>query len=438
MMPHSCSGIALERTSLISSQNRHLTVCVLIDALGWEILRGRSFLNELLTYRQSVRTVLGFSSGAIPSLLTGKHPDQHGHWNLFYYDPAGSPFAWLRALDRMPQTLLNHRITQKIIKELGRRVFHMGPQFECYVRPSLMPYFNWVERRCIYEPGGISGARSIFDDLVTAGLPYKAYSYHHWNDEAILELAQKDVDECNAGFFFIYLCQLDAELHSFWTHPDRLGSVLDRYEERLQRIFETALRIDPDASIAVFSDHGMAPVTERIDLVKKIDELGWKMPDHYLAVYDSTMARFWYFDEGARSSIRDCLHAQTCGQILSDAELQELGVYFADRRYGESIFLLNRGYMFYRSDFHSGNWLPNGMHGYHPDDPYSDGVFLSNQQPTSPLHSIRDIHSYMERVSGIENRNNPGGRNQRDKALHLPECSIQAEFCSTPCGPGDR
>ena len=100
-----------------------------------------------------------------------------------------------------PRWLVNHRVSQKFIKEAGRRFFHMGSQFECYVKPTLMPYFNWVERRCIYEPGGISGARSIFDDLVAGGIPYRAYSYHHWNDEQILELAQNDLENSDAEFF---------------------------------------------------------------------------------------------------------------------------------------------------------------------------------------------------------------------------------------------
>ena len=135
--------------------------------------------------------------------------------------------------------------------------------------------------------------------------------------------------------------------------------------------------------------------------MKEVDALGWKMPDDYLAVYDSTMARLWFCNEEARMSINGCLRSQTYGHILSDAELQELGVYFSDRRYGETIFLLNTGCMFYRSDFHSGNWLPNGMHGYHPNDPYSDAVFLSNRPPVSPLKTIRDIYDYMECVAGI-------------------------------------
>lgn len=392
---------ATSNGSQTTAGKRHITVCVLIDALGWKIIEERKFLNDLLVYRQPLRTVLGFSSGAIPSLLTGRAPSQHGHWNLFYYDPTGSPFSWLRWLRHFPDKLVNHRVSQKLIKESGRRLFHMGPQFECYVKPTLMPYFNWVERRCIYEPGGISGARSIFDDLVAGSVPYRAYTYHHWNDEQILDLAQNDLQNSDAEFFFVYLCQLDAELHSFWAHPERLQSMLGHYEAKLQAIFETALRLDPNASIAICSDHGMAPVTDRFDLVKEIDALGWKMPDDYLGVYDSTMARFWFFNEKARESMNACLEKQKCGRVLSDGELEELGVFFPDRRYGETIFLLNSGWMFYRSDFHSGNWLPNGMHGYHPDDPYSDAVFLSNRRPDMPLRTIRDIYGYMEEASGV-------------------------------------
>ncbi len=393
--------VANER-SLPVTRDRHLSVCVLIDALGWKILENRDFLSDLLVFRQPLRTVLGFSSGAIPSLLTGKTPSQHGHWNLFYYDPAGSPFSWLRWLHYFPEWLVNHRVTEKLIKESGRRFFHMGPQFECYVKPTLMPYFNWVERRCIYEPAGISGARSIFDDLSESGISYRAYSYHHWNDEEILEKAQQDLDHSDAQFYFVYLCQLDAELHAFWAHPERLQSMLLHYEAKLRKLFDTALRHDPDASIAIFSDHGMAPVTDRFDLVKEINALGWRMPNDYLAVYDSTMARFWFFNDSARRSINAQLERQTCGCLLSDAELKALGVYFPDRRYGEAIFLLKSGWMFYRSDFHSGNWFPTGMHGYHPDDPYSDAVFLSNRRPSLPLGTICDIHGYMERAAGLD------------------------------------
>jgi predicted AlkP superfamily pyrophosphatase or phosphodiesterase len=391
----------MDKKTASGTRKRKISLCVLIDALGWKVLEDQKFLNDMLVYRQPLKTVLGFSSGAIPSLLTGKSPSQHGHWNLFYYDPKHSPFSWLRGLRHFPEKLVNHRVSQKLIKEAGRRFFHMGPQFECYVKPTLMPYFNWVERRCIYEPGGISGAPSIFDGLVEAGVPYRAYSYHHWNDQQILELAQNDLEQSDAEFFFIYLCELDAELHAFWEKPDRLQSMLAEYESKLRRLFETALQLDPDASIAVFSDHGMAPVTERHDLMKEVDALQLKMPDDYLVVYDSTMARFWFFNDKARKSVDACLNRQHYGRVLDQREQQELGIYFPDYRYGETIFLLNSGCMFFRSDFHSGNWLPTGMHGYHPDDPYSDAVFLSNRPPVAPMGTIRDIHNHMQHAADL-------------------------------------
>lgn len=40
-----------------------LSIVVLIDALGWQFVKDQEFLNDLLTYRQPLRTVLGFSSG---------------------------------------------------------------------------------------------------------------------------------------------------------------------------------------------------------------------------------------------------------------------------------------------------------------------------------------------------------------------------------------
>ena len=93
-------------------------IFVLIDALGWALVEDRDFLADLLPHRRPLRTILGYSSGAIPTILTGRPPVEHGHWNLFYYDPARSPFAWLRRLAFLPDRVLNHRVTRRILKEV--------------------------------------------------------------------------------------------------------------------------------------------------------------------------------------------------------------------------------------------------------------------------------------------------------------------------------
>jgi hypothetical protein len=128
--------------------------------------------------------------------------------------------------------------------------------------------------------------------------------------------------------------------------------------------------------------------------VREIEQLGLSMPEDYLAVYDSTMARFWFFSGDARRKIVARLGGLECGRILSDDDLGALGILFPDRRYGELVFLLDPGWLVGGSDF-NGRWTPDGMHGYHPDDSYSDGIFLSNVPPAQPVPTVANVYSVM-------------------------------------------
>ena len=133
----------------------------------------------------------------------------------------------------------------------------------------------------------------------------------------------------------------------------------------------------------------------RYDLVSEVEAINLTQPDDYLAVYDSTMGRFWFFNDQAREKITARLNCLPCGRVLPDEELDELGILFPDRRYGELIFLLNPGWMAARSNFNGDGWNPIGMHGYHPEDPYSDAVFLSNRPPAGEMRTIADLYPLM-------------------------------------------
>jgi len=370
-------------------------IFVLIDALGWQIIKGRDFLSDLLPFRTALRTVLGYSSGAIPSILSGLTPAQTGHWNLYYYDPLNSPFRWLRYFRFLPDALLDNRVSRKIIKELGRRFLGLGPLFECGVSPRLLPCFNWVEKKNLYAPGGITGGRSIFDRLEEHKIPYCVYSYHQKTDQQILDQARLDLQSGKAEFFFLYLSEFDGFLHSHCGDAPKIDQRLHWYSEQLRGLITLAQRFDPQVNVTVLSDHGMTPVEHNFDLVREIASLGFHMPRDYLSVYDSTMARFWFFNEDARRSIKERLTTVSCGRILSAEELQQLGIFFPDQRYGEVIFLVDPGWLLANSDFGHG-WSPAGMHGYHPDDAHSDAIFLSNQQPAETVRTITDVFGCME------------------------------------------
>jgi hypothetical protein len=381
--------------SVVKRKRRKIRLFVLIDALGWEYVRTRDFLSDVLPYRGPLRTVLGFSSGAIPTILTGVPPSVNGHWNLFYYDPLGSPFRWLKYFQFLPDLVLNNRVSSKILKELGRRVLGLGPLFDCGVSPRLLRWFNWVEKRNIYQRGGINGASSIFDALGTRNVPHRIYSYHDLNDAQIVKHAKKDILDSDAEFLFLYLSEMDMFLHSNCSKPKEIDRKIAWYDAQLRDVFKTAQQIDPDASMTVFSDHGMTPVDQHFDLMREIELLPFRMPTDYLAIYDSTMARFWFFSEEARRGIVACLQQCGDGRILHDEELRDLGVYFEDRRYGQLVFLLKPGCLAARSDFNGPRWIPAGMHGYHPDDRFSDAIFLADRQPILPMRTIADVYPCM-------------------------------------------
>jgi hypothetical protein len=371
---------------------RSVHVFVLIDALGWHCLASREFLSDVLPYRRPLRTILGFSSGAIPTLLTGRAPAETGHWNLYAYDPQGSPFRWLRHLRFLPDAVLDTRVSRKVVKELGRRMLGLGPLFECAVTPRLLPWFRWTETRNIYAPGGIDGGGSIFDVLAASAVRHRVYSYHDGNDGELLARARRDLRESDATFFFVYLSQFDGFLHAHRTSEDLVTDRLGWYATELRRLFAEAREADPHAGFTITSDHGMAAVRQHVDLVSDVRALGLEMPDDYLAVYDSTMARFWTFSSRARARIPELLGRLPSGRLLTEGDLRELGIWFPDGRYGEHIFLLPPGAIFARSDFNGAGWTPTGMHGYHPDDPESDAVYLSTRAPRVEPKTIADVY----------------------------------------------
>lgn len=377
-----------------------IAVFVLIDALGWKYLEGRDFLNDWLPYRVPLRTVLGFSSGAIPTILTGEHPVKTGHWNLFYYDPKNSPFEWIRHFHFLPDRLLDNRVSRKLVQQVGRRVLGLGQLFDCAVSPRLLPWFNWVEKRNIYSQRGIAGAPSIFDRLQERRIPHRVYTYHKGTDAQLLRMAERDMSSGAASFVFLYLSEMDGFLHMHCKEEEAIEERLRWYESELRRLFTLARNLAPNVSLNIVSDHGMTPVKHRYDILQDIERLHLKMPDDYLAVYDSTMARFWFFNDRARSAIQGALNNIPCGRVLSEDELQRFGVLFEDRRFGETVFLLNPGWLFLRSDFNGTAWFPSGMHGYHPEtDRYSDAIFLSNGQPEFPMQTIKDVFAHMSRAA---------------------------------------
>jgi len=369
-----------------------LSIYVLVDALGWDLIKRRPFLDDVLTDRRWLVTILGYSSGAIPTILTGQEPATHGHWNLFYRSDR-SPFRWTRPFGRIPAKYLETRITRRAVKYLTKRMSGYSGYFSIYAYPiAHLPHFDLTEKRDIYRPGGLDHP-SVFDDFENHGIRWECYNYHRHSDAQILALAPTRARTTEARVLFLYLSGLDHYLH-FNIHDTRgVDRMLAWYEAGLRRVWEAARETGRDVRMFVFSDHGMTPIRWTYDLRRDVAALGLRILDDYLPAYDSTMARFWVTSDRARAKLTELMIDHPCGTLLSRAELERLGVWFEDGRYYHLLFLAKPGLLISPSDM--GRIRFAGMHGYHPSEPTADALLLASTPVEKVVDHITGVRSVL-------------------------------------------
>jgi predicted AlkP superfamily pyrophosphatase or phosphodiesterase len=179
-------------------------------------------------------------------------------------------------------------------------------------------------------------------------------------------------------FAFQYWPGLDGLLHALGNRSPEISVKLRVYEDWIGQLMAAARAHYAEIRLYVFSDHGMANCDALLDLKSEIEALPLRVPQDYAVVYDSTMARFWFFNERAREKVVRCLELISVGRIVPDDELAELGAFFPDRYFGELIFLAREGVLIVPS--HMGAKPIRGMHGYHPTDIHSYAALCTNQE----------------------------------------------------------
>ncbi|MCK9335883.1 MAG: alkaline phosphatase family protein [Candidatus Cloacimonetes bacterium] len=373
---------------------KKLTMCVFIDALGWEIYRKYGFLTQLAPNSRRLKTTFGFSSAADPSILTGRYPDEHTHWSSFIYDPANSPFKWMKVWAKLPPIIFDRWRVRHYLSRVIKASHLWTGYFELYSVPfRYLPYFDYLEKRDYFVPGGILATDTIFDWCVQKEIDYYCSNWRE-SEENILLANKKKISEAKIKFCYVYLPKLDGIMHNYGPFSEATQAKLKSLEMQISDLFSYASRIYDDVSLYVISDHGMAPVHDSFDLMPLINSLPYEYGKDYVAFYDSTMARFWFFNDQARSAIISLLGSLECGSIVDQEEMKQLRVWFPHDRFGQLYFLMNEGILLNPS-FMGLKPIP-GMHGYHPDADHSYSIMLSNRTIAQDVQSITDIRKTME------------------------------------------
>lgn len=377
-----------------TKKGKKLAIYTFVDAFGWEVYKHYGFLNDLLVHAKPLETTFGFSSAADPSILTGRYPDQHGHWSCFYYSPETSPFRWFKYLSMLPSAIFDRWRVRHWLSKLIKKFYGYTGYFELYSVPfDKLPYFDYLEKRDYFVPGGIIKTDTIFDWCVEKDIPYYCSNWRH-SEEKILQANKEQIKQGKIQMNYLYLPKLDAVMHNYGTRHKKVEEKIRWLEKQVKEVYDLALEHYEDVSLYLISDHGMADVKGSVDIIARIEELGLRFGKDYVAMYDSTMARFWFNHDEARFKVTQLLKGVEEGRIVSDQELSEMRVPHADKKFGELFFLMNPGILINPS-FMGLKVIP-GMHGYHPKDKDSYSSILSNRVIPDEIRSITDIRKTME------------------------------------------
>jgi hypothetical protein len=368
---------------------RRVCVVIFIDALGNEVVRTHDFLKHAPGRHRRLDTVIGYSSSANPSLLTGRRPDEHGHFSVYRRDQGDGVFRRYRLL----MWLAHHTKGRGKLRQFLRRHLerHVRGYYELYDIPlDQLAAFDLVQREDIFLPGGVPPHETWIDHVHASGLPYRVWSWRVPEVTSRREVLA-DLREQRSQFLLFYSARLDALMHQRGVdHPD-VGALLGEYETWIDDIRNAVG--DAELHIHVFSDHGMTDVREGHDVHAALSATGLRVPGDYRVFTDSTMARFWFDTSDGERTIRAALPDREWGRWLTDADLATYGIEFERREYGDAIYLLAPGHVIVPSFM--GTTACAGMHGYAPEDPTCDAWLYSSPEGAVDASSILDLPSIM-------------------------------------------
>lgn len=394
------------------SKSESLDLFIFVDALGWKQVQSRAFLEDILPIRQRCRTVFGYSSTCDPTILTGCMPDEHGHFSCFIKAREERPFKKLGLLSFLPHKLAGyHRVRNKVSKFVGHQLGYTG-YFQLYSVPfGCLPYLDYTEKKDIYQPGGILGGQeAIFAHWERSGKAWVRSDWHRGDDENIAH-TRAEIERGEVELAYLFTAKPDALMHRYGTTGPEVEAGFEKLAGDIRGLFELAQKRYKRVNFHVFSDHGMSDTTAVSNLMPSWNrEIKAKYGRDYVAVWDSTMARFWFNNNTVRAEATDWLRAQNDGRTVSEEELRRWRCWWDDARYGELIYLLSPGSILAPSFMNQG--FVAGMHGYEPKHAECDASWLTNAEGRL-ADGLEDIFPIMLEASKTSNGSNSSIKTNR-------------------------
>ena len=368
-----------------SNKNISPVVFVLLDAFRWDYLNQHNTptlwtLSQSGLYVQKLKPSFGFCE--ITEYATGARPNVSGkltQLTVGHQRHATMRFAstWLESLEKQIKTYHGRgstRLYQAFVQYLVKPILQDGRVWNLRYNIPLhvLPFLKAVEADT-YQRSGAFGIPSFFETMHRSHLRIHDQNFVNFSkvsgsDENRVQQLE-NLPSLEHDLYMIYLGECDGTGHlcgPISTEMDQATARIDRYVHRLREAFCTH---NAQTRFLIVGDHGMLPVSKSLDaphLIEQTARQNGLIPCRdYLAFYDSTMVRLWFYTHRAKQQLTPLFNQPPftkLGTCLTEENAHDMHVPAPGNDYGHLIWYSNPETVVFPDYFNRD--LPKGMHGY--------------------------------------------------------------------------
>ncbi|MBQ3640636.1 alkaline phosphatase family protein [bacterium] len=364
------------------------TIFVLIDALKSTYLTPENmpFLYGFCQNNRYIKRVMpgpGFCERS--EIITGLDAFDTGNFTAIGFDPQNGCYrdCCVRIFGIME--LFSKRISRSLFR---RYAYKKGIKMSSYNIP-----FSILKNFVLTEDGERKYIQydSIFDILKKRGKSFSLSCFTSLSSTSpsFSEITEQILSEVNSNTYFIpaYIGIIDEKGHKYGSTLESIIPYLNEVDEKLRDIANIAIK--NDYCICFLGDHGMIPVVRKVNILQKLQKTGLRLGVDYCMFLDSTIARFWFYNNYAENKIKEVLKSffSNDGVIVSANNYLKYRIPLdvkseGQTLYGDLLWFANRGVVISPDFFHTDISQEKGMHGYlDQNDGDGTGLFAS----ASPL-----------------------------------------------------
>lgn len=378
---------------------------VFIDGLKPESIEYMPFLSTF-SVKKRVKTELGYSITCHASMYSGVFPNKHLRWFTWQYSPSTSPFRWTKILGmRRLDNLCVKYACYKFSRFFNTNSSYFGLPFLVYTPLKYWSQFDVSEKKFWSEPGFLDNYPTIFDVLKSNKIPSEIVGMVRKNACESSWIVGKHNFNKIKPWTYLFIGDVDPLSHKYGQDSCKTRNRLREIDAIIEEKYKIFVRKLDDFYFMLFSDHGHIELKGRVNL-KTIFNTRGKQLDDYIHFIDANYARFWFRNEKERNEASEILSEIEEGFILTEEHFKKYHVNMPDNRYGDLIFYLDAPYIFDKGTISViGTKFSESdvsMHGYLPEHPDSDGVFISNKKIKSEMIQLVDVMPSILYVLGLK------------------------------------